>query len=79
MAAGCPVVCSDGAAREFAGDAVRYCNPGDPGTLADALRPLLDHPALRQETIARGRRRAANYTWARAAAATEAVYADCLR
>jgi len=79
MAAGCPVVCSDGAAREFAGDAVRYCNPADPGTLADALRPLLNHPALRQEMIARGRRQAADYTWARAAAATEAVYAACLR
>ena len=79
MAAGCPVVCSDGAAREFAGDAVRYCNPADPGTLADALRPLLNHPALRQEMIARGRCQAADYTWARAAAATEAVYAACLR
>jgi glycosyltransferase involved in cell wall biosynthesis len=79
MAAGCPVVCSDGAAREFAGDAVRYCNPTDPGTLADALRPLLDDPALRQEMIACGRRQAADYTWASAAAATEAVYADCLR
>ena len=78
MAAGCPVVCSDGAAREFAADAARYCNPADPGTIADALRPLLDHPALRQETIARGRGRAADYTWARAAAATEAVYAAVL-
>jgi hypothetical protein len=29
--------------------------------------------------IACGRRQAADYTWASAAAATEAVYADCLR
>ena len=78
MAAGCPVVCSGGAAREFAGDAACYCDPRDPGTIADALRPLLDHPALRQEMIARGRRQAADYTWERAAAATEAVYAAVL-
>ena len=78
MAAGCPVVCSGGAAQEFAGDAVRYCAPRDPGTIADAVRPLLDHPGLRPEMIARGRRQAADYTWERAAAATEAVYAAVL-
>ena len=47
-------------------------------TVADAVRPLLDHPGLRPEMIARGRRQAADYTWARAAAATEAVYASVL-
>ena len=78
MAAGCPVVCSDGVAREFAGDAVRYCNPSEPATIADALRPLLDDPALRRAVIAAGRHQAEGYTWEHTATATEAVYADVL-
>jgi glycosyltransferase involved in cell wall biosynthesis len=78
MAAGCPVVCSDGVAREFAADAARYCNPNDPAGVADALRPLLSDETLRQTLIARGRRQAARFTWANTAAATEAVYRQVL-
>ena len=78
MAAGCPVVCSGGAAAEFAGEAARYCDPNQPGSIADALRPLLADAARRQTLITRGRQQAAAFTWDAAAAATEAVYAQVL-
>jgi len=78
MAAGCPVVCSRGTAAEFAGDAARYCDPSHPGSIAEALLPLLDDAPLRARLIARGRQQAAPFTWDAAAAATEAVYAQVL-
>ena len=78
MAAGCPVVCSDGASREFAATAARYCDPADPADIAAQTRPLLADNALREAQIAEGRRQAAHFTWERAAQATEAVYAQVL-
>lgn len=78
MAAGCPVACAGGAAAEFAGEAVRYCDPDQPGSIADALRPLLDDAPFRARLVARGRQQAAAFTWDASAAATEAVYAQVL-
>jgi glycosyltransferase involved in cell wall biosynthesis len=78
LAAGCPVVCSGGAAREFAADAARYCNPDDPADIAGQILPLLADSAFRDAQIARGRRQAARFTWANTAAATEAVYRQVL-
>ena len=63
MAAGCPVVAVDrGPFPEVIGDAGVLVPYDDPAAMADALRQL-DRPAL----IARGRARAARYTWDAAA------------
>jgi glycosyltransferase involved in cell wall biosynthesis len=45
-------------------------DPEDIGSIEGGLERLLADPALRATLAAEGRRRAANYTWARAAALT---------
>jgi glycosyltransferase involved in cell wall biosynthesis len=66
MASGCPVVVSTaGALPEVCGDAALYCETGDATTLAGHLARLASDDALRAEMVARGRRRAAEFTWRR--------------
>jgi glycosyltransferase involved in cell wall biosynthesis len=77
MAAGCPVVTSDrGAMAELGGDAVALANPEDPQALADAMIRVLSDPAYRADLIARGRERAAAFTWERTARLTYSVIAQ---
>jgi alpha-1,3-rhamnosyl/mannosyltransferase len=59
--------------REVAGDAALYAPPDDPAAWADAAARLLADRGLAAELAARGRRRAALFTWERAAAETAAV------
>ncbi|MBM9467722.1 glycosyltransferase family 4 protein [Nakamurella leprariae] len=76
FAAGTPVVCSDAPAlAELAGSpgeapAALVVPRGDVPALAGALEHLLVEPAARAELIARGRRRANDFDWERAARAT---------
>jgi glycosyltransferase involved in cell wall biosynthesis len=59
MAAGVPVVASDaGSIAEVCGDAARLVPPGDPTTLAAAVREVLEDDALRARLIAAGAARA---------------------
>jgi glycosyltransferase involved in cell wall biosynthesis len=75
MARGVPVACSDRSALpEVAGDAALLFDPEDDDAVASALTRLLQDGALREELAARGRRRAATFTWERAADATVACY-----
>jgi len=74
QARGCPVALAQGTALpEAGGDAAVAFDPLDPGAIAAAIREALER---RDELAARGRRRAAGFTWARAAAATAAVYRE---
>lgn len=67
MACGATVLTSGaGAIAEVAGDAALYAAPHDTGAIAGALRRLLADADLRAELRARGLRRAARFTWARA-------------
>lgn len=79
MACGLPVVATTaGALPEVTGpdgQAALLARPGDAAALAHAIRRLLSSPPLRRQLGDRGRRRAEqNFSWAQAAAATEAVY-----
>lgn len=68
MAAGRPVVTSPVAAiPEVAGDAAVYAAPGDATELAGGLQRVLADSALAADLDARGRARAAAYTWERTA------------
>ncbi|SDH57620.1 Glycosyltransferase involved in cell wall bisynthesis [Actinokineospora alba] len=68
MAAGVPVVHSDAPALvEVAGGAGTQVKRDDPAALADALRTVLDSPDLAATMVERGRARAAEFTWKRAA------------
>ncbi len=75
MACGTPVITSNlSSLPEVAGDAALLVDPYDVQALAEALRRLLDDPALRQTLIARGAGQAAFFTWERAAAQLLTVY-----
>jgi glycosyltransferase involved in cell wall biosynthesis len=75
MAAGCPVLTSNiSAPREVAGDAAVLVDPHDVNAIAAGMERLLTNEALRQELIARGRRRAAQFTVERCAKLTHALY-----
>jgi len=66
MAAGCPVVCSDGGSLpEVAGDAALRAPAGDGDALARHCRALLGDPRLRDELVARGLKHAAKFTMER--------------
>lgn len=74
--AGAPVACSDRASLpEVAGDAALTFDPGDDAALVAALREGLRPGAAREARVARGRTRAAEFTWDRTARA----YLDLLR
>jgi glycosyltransferase involved in cell wall biosynthesis len=66
MWCGCPVVCSDTTSLpEVAGDAALTADPRSPEALADALQRVLTDEGLRQDLIARGLARAAQFSWER--------------
>jgi alpha-1,3-rhamnosyl/mannosyltransferase len=71
MAEGLPAVAADaGALPELAGDAALLVDPLDVEAIADGLGRVLTDAELRACLAERGRRRAAAYTWSRAATAT---------
>jgi glycosyltransferase involved in cell wall biosynthesis len=68
MALGCPVVVSrTSSLPEIGGDAVHYCNPHDPATLASAIRALAISPEQREICISKGLARADRFSWQRSA------------
>jgi glycosyltransferase involved in cell wall biosynthesis len=75
MACGTPVVCARASSLpEVAGDAALLFEARDEGALAEALARVLGEPELAGDLSRRGLARAAGYSWARTAEATQAVY-----
>ncbi|MFN7924179.1 MAG: glycosyltransferase family 1 protein [Bryobacteraceae bacterium] len=75
MAHGLPVVTSNVSAMpEVAGDAAWLVDPTDAAQIAAALRTLAEDEGLRTSLSAKGRARAAGFTWEKAVEATRAVY-----
>jgi glycosyltransferase involved in cell wall biosynthesis len=78
MAAGVPVVVSSGGSLpEVAGDAARPVDPSDVEGFAAAMATLLD-PEASREAVERGRRRAADYSWAASARSVRRAYHDAM-
>lgn len=76
QAFGTPVICSDiPVLREVAGFGALFFNPTDPEALADCLERTSQDDSLRKRLIAAGRSNASLYSWARAAAEIEAIFA----
>ncbi|HWT24412.1 MAG TPA: glycosyltransferase family 1 protein, partial [Solirubrobacteraceae bacterium] len=74
MAAGTAVLTSDRSSLpEVGGDAARYADPLDVGAIRAGLEALLRDPHERARLAARGRERAAGFSWARTARETLAV------
>ena len=79
MARGTPVLAARATALpETGADAAAYFDPADPGDLRRQLLALLQDGAHRSELARRGRERAAQFSWARVAAETAAVYRELL-
>jgi glycosyltransferase involved in cell wall biosynthesis len=66
MAAGTPVLTSAlSSLPEVAGDAAVFVDPRSVGSIRDGLLTILGDGALARELAARGRRRAAAFSWDR--------------
>ncbi len=80
MARGCPVVASDTASLpEVVGDAGVLVPPGDVEAWTQAVASLATKPEQRAALAARGRRRAATFTWEASATAHLAAYRAALQ
>jgi len=76
MSAGTPVVAARSAGvQEVCGDAALYVGADDAQGLADLLAALARDGDLRRDRTERGRRRAAEFSWARSARAHADAYA----
>jgi glycosyltransferase involved in cell wall biosynthesis len=70
MTIGCPAVVARAASLpEVCGDGALYCEVGDADALGRHIAALAGDPALRAAMVARGRARAARFTWAETARA----------
>jgi len=75
MACGTPVICSSTSSLgEISGDAALHVDPGQTSSIVSAIRTLLADDGLQEDLRLRGRRRAAEFSWTRVAAETQAVY-----
>ena len=75
MACGTPAVSSDRSSLpEVGGDAPLYADPEDTEALADQIRRGWEDASLRQVMRGKGLARAKEFSWARAAAETDALY-----
>ena len=79
MASGVPAILARATSLpEIGGDAAMYFEPGAVGDLADCLRRVLEDDSFRESLVTKGLDRAQEFTWARAAERTAAVYRDAL-
>jgi glycosyltransferase involved in cell wall biosynthesis len=75
MLRGLPVACSNASAvPEVAGDAALVFDPRRPSAIAGAVTKILSNPGLARDLSERGRARAAEFTWKRAAEETLASF-----
>ena len=75
MACGAPVVCSNTSSLpEVGGDAARYFDPTDVAAMTETLHTTWRDETLRETMRQDGLARAAQFSWARAADETLAVY-----
>jgi alpha-1,3-rhamnosyl/mannosyltransferase len=80
MAAGAPVIVAQTPALvEVAGDAALMFAHDDAAALTDRLKAVIAGGPATEAMRARGRRRAAEFTWDRTASLTADVYREALR
>lgn len=79
MAAGIPVVAADiGVFREVGGDAAIYCDPHETDSIANAIERVVRDRRTRDELVARGSQRIADYSWDRTVEGMVAMFASVL-
>ncbi len=78
MSQGCPVITSKVTSLpEVCGDAAHYVDPNDEDDIAAALRRVLGDDDYRDELAAKGRVRAARYSWSQSAARFLEIAREC--
>jgi nucleoside-diphosphate-sugar epimerase len=78
MASGLPIACSNrGPMPEVLRDAGVYFDPEKPTEIAEAIRKLIEYPALRTEKAEAAFERARAFTWERCADETFGFLAKC--
>ena len=78
MSAGCPLVAArSGALPEVCGNAAIFCDPASGDSIATAVAAVLSDPQRAAGLRAQGRARAAEMTWAKAAANLRDVIFRC--
>jgi glycosyltransferase involved in cell wall biosynthesis len=79
MAHGAPVVSSNATALpEIYGDAAQYFDPLDTEAMAQAIKSVLNRPALREKLIEAGCEQVKKYSWKRMAEQTLDIYKQIL-
>lgn len=79
MACGTPVVAGEaGSIPEIADGAALLVDPGDPASIASAMRRLCADDGLRARLVAKGLARAAQLRWPACSEATMAFYREAL-
>lgn len=79
MAQGCPVICSSGGSiPEVVGDAGEFFDPNDTEAISTAIERVVMSDGRRSELIAAGQRRLQDFSWAKCADETQAVYAKTI-
>jgi glycosyltransferase involved in cell wall biosynthesis len=79
MACGAPVITSNnGALKEVAGEAARLVDPRDIDSIADGISDILNNEVLRHELHFAGIKRAAEFTWQKAAEKTLSLYKELI-
>ena len=79
MASGTPVITSNvSSLPEVVGDAALLIDPMNSSAIADAMKRVLEEPALRADLIRRGCERVKAFSWQRSVARTREVYAEVL-
>lgn len=80
MSAGLPVLCSDiPVLREVCADAALFFDPHDPASLIEQMEKLYSQKGLREELIAKGKKRTKQFSWKRMAEETLEVYGSVSR
>jgi glycosyltransferase involved in cell wall biosynthesis len=80
MSCGCAVVCSNaGSLAEVAGAGAVLVDPDDAETMGQAVARLLCDPSERLRQQAGARKRAADFSWEKAARQTVSVYAEAVK
>jgi glycosyltransferase involved in cell wall biosynthesis len=80
MRRGVPVACSrSSAVPEVAGDAAVFFDPESTDEIAEAVTAILANPGLAADLAEKGRKRAALFTWRRAAEETLATFERALQ
>jgi len=77
VARGVPVVASNRSAlREVCGDAALLVNPEEVDEIRQSMKRLMEEEPLREELIAKGKQRAAQFRWEEAVRKTWQVYQE---